>query len=104
MNIEKKKIKYQKRYDKAEKGETVKVIEFKRKHFKEQLSTTVGFGYQDLKEDSKEFFNWMIAEKMDFNIQPTDQSQENLTVLVTVTKVSTATTSNCPKKEIFGYC
>jgi len=86
MDIQKKKNKFQKRYDNAEKGATVKVIEFKRKHFKEELSTTVGFGYQDLKEDSREFFNWMIVEKMDFNIQPTDQSQENFTVLVTVTK------------------
>jgi uncharacterized protein with gpF-like domain len=86
MNTEKKKIKYQKRYDKAEKGDTVKVIEFKRKHFKTELSTNVGFGYQDLKEDSREFFNWMISENMEFNMVPTDMSKENLTVLVTVTK------------------
>jgi regulatory protein YycI of two-component signal transduction system YycFG len=86
MNTAKKKEKFQKRFDKASKGDTVKVIEFKRKHFKEELSTNVGFGYQDLKEDSREFFNWMISEKMDFKMEPTDMSRENLTVLVTVTK------------------
>lgn len=86
MDIEKKKIKFQKRYDEAKSGDTVKVIEFKRKHFKTELSTNFGFGYQDMKEDSKEFFNWMVSEKMDFKMEPTDLSRENFTVLVTVTK------------------
>jgi hypothetical protein len=85
MDIEKKKIKFQKRFDKANAGDTVKVIEFKRKHFKKELSTNVGFGIQDLKEDAREFFTWMVTEKLDFKVGPTSMGSD-FGVMVTVVK------------------
>jgi len=70
MNIIKKKEKFLARYDKASVGEQVKVVTFKRKHFNDELSTNMGFGYQDMKEDTKEFFNWLIAEGYDPHLTP----------------------------------
>ena len=71
MNVQKKKDKFLKRMEKAGCGDTVKVINFKRKHFKEDLSTSVGFGWQDLKEDPKEFYKWLITEDYDVHMEPT---------------------------------
>jgi len=85
MDIEKKKIKFQKRFDKANAGDTVKVIEFKRKHFKNELSTNLGFGFQDLKDDAREFFTWMITEKLDFKVVPTNTGS-GFGVVATVVK------------------
>lgn len=85
MDIQKKKIKFQKRFDEANAGDTVKVIEFKRKHFKTELSTNVGFGIQDLKDDAREFFTWMITEKLDFKVVPTSMGTD-FGVVATVVK------------------
>ena len=71
MDVQKKKDKFIKRLNKAENGDTVKVINLKRKHFKEDLSTSVGFGWQDLKEDPKEFYKWLITEDYDVHMVPT---------------------------------
>jgi cystathionine beta-lyase family protein involved in aluminum resistance len=84
MNVQKKIEKFQKRYDNAESGQTVKVIEFKRKHFKDTLSTSVGFGYQDMKEDAKDFFKWMINEDIEFDMIPS--TEEDFSVLVNTVK------------------
>jgi len=76
MDVQKKKDKFIKRLNKAENGDTVKVINFKRKHFKDDLSTSVGFGWQDLKEDPKEFYKWLITEDHDVHMVPTSFDDE----------------------------
>lgn len=87
MNIEKKKKKFQKRYDKASQGDTVKVVTFKRKHFNDELAQTNGFGFQDLKDDAKELYKWMICEDMNIVISPNSLGNTDFSVTVTVKKV-----------------
>jgi hypothetical protein len=87
MNVQKKKDKFKKRFDKAESGDTVKVINFKRKHFKEDLSTSKGFGWQDLKEEPKEFYKWLITEGYDIHMEPTT-IDDDFGVEITMTKCS----------------
>jgi hypothetical protein len=86
MNIQKKKDKFLNRLEKAENGDTVKVINFKRKHFKEDLSTSVGFGWQDLKEDPKEFYKWLITEDHDVHMEPNFGEDGEFGVSITLTK------------------
>lgn len=86
MNIEKKKAKFQKRYDKACIGDTVKVVKFKRSHFKDELAQTNGFGVHDLKSDAREFYNWMICENLDIVVAPISTNSQDFSVLVTVQK------------------
>ena len=86
MNVQNKIDKFHNRMDKAQSGETVKVIEFKRKHFKDTLSTGVGFGYQDLKEDGKQLMKYLITNDIDFSMSPTGSNQEDFGVLVTTVK------------------
>ena len=86
MDVQKKINKFKKRYEKADSGETVKVIEFKRKHFNSNLSTSVGFGYQDLKEDSKELIKYIMTEGIDVNMTPNGRGQEDFSVLITTVK------------------
>jgi endonuclease YncB( thermonuclease family) len=85
MNVEKKIEKFEKRMGKAQMCETVKVIQFKRKHFKDTLSTSVGFGYQDLKEDAKEFFKYLITNDVDISMTP-NSNGDDFGVLVTTVK------------------
>jgi hypothetical protein len=61
MNVEKKKQKFLNKFNAASCGQEVKVATFKRHHFNAQLSTSVGFGYQDMKDDAKELYKWLIA-------------------------------------------
>jgi len=61
MNVEKKKQKFLNKLEMASCGQEVKVVTFKRHHFNAQLSTSVGFGYQDMKDDAKELYNWLIT-------------------------------------------
>lgn len=86
MNIQKKKEKFQKRYDEASVGDTVKVVKFKRHHFKDELAQTNGFGVHDLKEDARELYRWMITENMDIIVSPLSTNAEDFSVLVTVEK------------------
>lgn len=86
MDITKKKEKFLKRLRNAKSGETVKVVEFKRKHFKSELSTEFGFGIQDMKKKSREFYNWLITSGYDINVTPTSMEPSNFGVLVTVKK------------------
>tara|TARA_Y100000389_G_C17379378_1_gene473462 strand:+ start:604 stop:870 length:267 start_codon:yes stop_codon:yes gene_type:complete len=85
MNVQKKIDKFEKRMDKAKTGKTVKVMQFKRKHFKDTLSTSVGFGYQDLKEDSKEFFKYLITNDVDISMTANSDG-DDFGVLVTTVK------------------
>ena len=87
MNIEKKKKKFQKRYDKASIGDTVKVVKFKRKHFNDELAQTNGFGFQDLKDEAKELYRWMMCENMDIVISPDSLGTTDFSVTVTVKKI-----------------
>lgn len=89
MDVQVKIDKYKKRMDKAETGDTVKVIEFKRKHFKKELSTGKGFGYQDLKKSSREFYKWMINEDIEMDMAPRGGS-EDFSVTVTTVKCECA--------------
>jgi hypothetical protein len=93
MNVKKKKEKFKKRLEEAENGATVKVIEFKRKHFKDELSTDRGFGHQDMKEDAKEFFKWMINEDIEFTMEPSG-GREDFSVMVNTVKC------DCEVKEL----
>ena len=86
MDVQKKIEKFNKRMDKAQSGETVKVIQFKRKHFKDTLSTSVGFGYQDLKEDGKAFMKFLLTNDIDVSMSPTGMGEEDFGVLVTTIK------------------
>ena len=85
MNVQKKIDKFEKRMGKAKTGKTVKVIQFKRKHFNETLSTSVGFGYQDLKEDAKEFFKYLITNDVNISMTP-NRVGGDFGVLVTTVK------------------
>ena len=60
MNVEKKKQKFLNRLEMASCGQEVKVATFKRHHFNNELSTSLGFGYQDMKDDARELYNWLI--------------------------------------------
>ena len=61
MNVEKKKQKFLNRLEMASCGQEVKVAPFKRHHFNNELSTSLGFGYQDMKDDARELYNWLIT-------------------------------------------
>ena len=61
MNVEKKKQKFLKRLEMASCGQEVKVATFKRHHFNNELSTSLGFGYQDMKDDARELYNLLIT-------------------------------------------
>jgi hypothetical protein len=90
MNVQKKKEKFLNRLEKAENGETVKVINLKKKHFKDDLSTSVGFGWQDLKEEPKEFYKWLITEDHNIHMVPTNEDGE-FGVEITLTKCECVT-------------
>lgn len=88
MNVEKKKEKFLNKFEMASCGQEVKVVTFKRKHFKAELSTSLGFGYQDMKDDAKELYNWLIANN--FNIITTpdfSKGFEDFRMIVTVKKI-----------------
>jgi hypothetical protein len=86
-NINKKIEKYLNKYQKAAKGEKVKVVTFKRNDFTKNLSTTVGFGYQDLKNKPKEIIKWLISENTDFIVEPVKiDSNDDFKVNVSVIK------------------
>jgi len=86
MNVQNKKEKFLKRLGESKSGETVKVINFKRKHFNENLTTSVGFGVQDLKDEPKEFYKWLITEDYDVKMEPTKNMKKGFGVLVTLIK------------------
>ena len=86
MDIIKKKEKFLERLRSSKFGETVKVIKFKRKHFKPELSTDFGFGVQDLKSEPKEFYNWLIASGYDISVSPQSLNPLDFNVLITVEK------------------
>lgn len=84
MDVQKKIDKFYKKLGKAEMCEEVKVISLKRKHFKKELSTSSGFGFQDLKEDPKELVTTLISDG--HNLQFFPKSVGNLEVDVVVQK------------------
>jgi hypothetical protein len=87
MNIEKKKTKFLKRLRKANIGDTVTIIKFKRKHFNDTLSTQHGFGFQDMKEGPKDFYRWLMNLGYDFKTNPTNiNSPEDFGVVITLIK------------------
>ena len=61
MNVEKKKQKFLNKLEMATCGQEVKVATLKRHHFNNELSTSLGFGYQDMKDDARELYNWLIT-------------------------------------------
>lgn len=70
MNVEKKKTKFMKRLSKSNVGDVVTVIKFKRKHFNETLSNPMGFGFQDMKDEPKEFYRWIMTLGYDIHTNP----------------------------------
>ena len=66
MNVEKKKQKFLSKFEMASCGQEVKVSALKRHHFNNELSTSLGFGYQDMKDDAKELYKWLLVN--DYNI------------------------------------
>lgn len=88
MNVEKKKQKFLNKFETASCGQEVKVVTFKRKHFKPELSTSLGFGYQDMKDEARELYNWLITNN--FNIITTpdfSKGLEDFRMIVTVKKI-----------------
>ena len=61
MNVEKKKQKFLSKFNTVCYGQEVKVVTFKRHHFNNELSSSVGVGYQDMKDDARELYNWLIT-------------------------------------------
>jgi len=57
----------------VKKGELV--ITLKPKHFKKELSTEIGFGYQDLKKKPKKMIKMLIKEGFDVKFIPTGIKQ-----------------------------
>ena len=90
MNLQKKKDKFLKRLEEAENGETVKVIVFKRKHFKDEMSTNKGFGFQDMKDDSKEFYKWLLINDYDVQMVPSGNA-DDFSLSVTLVKCESET-------------
>ena len=88
MNVQKKKDKFLKRLGEAQIDETVKVITFKRKHFNDELSTSAGFGFQDLKDEPKEFYKWLLSEDYNIEMRPNGRGDNNLSVDITLVKRS----------------
>lgn len=86
MNVEKKIQKFKNRFELAKPGETVKVVKLKRKHFKPELSNSVGFGFEDLNPDSRQLFKWLINEEFEFKTTPIGNSPDDFGVLITTTK------------------
>ena len=87
MNVEKKKQKFLNKFNTASCGQEVKVATFKRHHFNAQLSSSLGFGYQDMKDDAKELYKWLIANDYSVIIIP-DYSKgfEDFRMIVSVKK------------------
>jgi hypothetical protein len=87
MNVEKKKQKFLNRFNNASCGQEVKVVTFKRHHFNAQLSTSIGFGYQDMKDDAKELYKWLLANDYKvITIPDYSKGTENFRMIVSVKK------------------
>ena len=87
MNLEKKKQKFLNRFETASFGETVKVIRLKRHHFNDQLSTSLGFGYQDMKDGTKELYKWLLVNNYDIITVPDyGKGIEDFRLLISVKK------------------
>jgi len=78
--------KLNKKYKKAKTGETIEVCKLERHNFNKELSTDIGFGYQDLKEDVKDLFVELTSLGHDFEVLTTNIDKENLEVVLNVKK------------------
>ena len=89
FDADKKLEKFQKKYKKATKkcNEDVEVITLERdKHFKKELSTTQGFGFQDLKKGPRLFIAALMSEGYDLVFTPLSGSKDDFSVKVTAKK------------------
>ncbi len=87
MNVEKKKQKFLNKFNNASCGQEVKVVTFKRHHFNEELSTSVGFGYQDMKDDAKELYKWLLVNDYSVITEPDfSKGIEDFRMIVSVKK------------------
>lgn len=89
MNVEKRIESFKEKFNKSlsnrnESGEIepVKVIKLTKKHFKKELSTNIGFGFQDLKKKPKQLISKLVCDGYNLNFTPV--SGEGMSVLVTV--------------------
>ncbi len=89
MNVDKKLSKFNKKFEKATEdcAKEVKVMTLKRKHFKDNLATTRGFGFQDLKEEPKKVISTLMCEGFDLAFTPNgDPTPSSIEIKVTASK------------------
>jgi len=61
----------------------IKILSLKRKHFKKTLSTSVGFGFQDMKQAPKKLITKLMCENMDLQFIPNgNRSAMNVDIFV----------------------
>lgn len=94
MNVEKKLTKFKKRYEKSLNDKCdcacnmpkkpIKVMNLKREDFKKELSTTMGFGFQDLRKNAKEVITTLTGEGYDLSFTPSNIGGDDMKVKVTV--------------------
>jgi len=90
MKVEKKKVKFLNRLEKAQHGDVLDVIHFKRKHFKKEVANpNIGFGFDDMRDGPKCFYRWLICENYDIKTKPTFEPNGDFGIIITMTKPHT---------------
>jgi hypothetical protein len=83
--LEKTEQKVQDKKEELKSSSKVKVKRFKRKHFKSELSTTQGFGFQDMKKKPRKLVQELMIRSYDIHIEPVSVAKEDMTVDLFVT-------------------
>jgi|AntAceMinimDraft_10_1070366.scaffolds.fasta_scaffold355340_2 hypothetical protein len=90
MKVEKKQLKFLNRLEKAQPGDVVDIIHFKRKDFKKEVANpNLGFGYDDLRGGPKYFYRWLICENYDIRTKPAFEGNGDFGIIITMTKPNT---------------
>jgi hypothetical protein len=82
MNVDKKLEKLEDKIKEIKDSKKVKVVSLTRKHFKKQLSTSMGIGYQDMKKKPKKLFNSLINKGYNIHTEPVNVSNMELDIYV----------------------
>lgn len=89
MNVEKQLAAFKEKHAKAIKDcqGDVEVITLERKHFKDTLSQSNGFGFQDLKKKPRKFVTSLMAEGYDLAFTPVGKpTASNFSLKITASK------------------
>jgi len=82
--LEETKQKVQEKKEEMKNSSKIKVKRFKRKHFKEELSVTNGFGFQDLKNKPNKLVKELMTRGYDIHIEPVSINELIVDLFVTV--------------------